>query len=78
MKPFRKFLTTPDLADSYIRVESSYGSATLKLADCNRTVELTFSYDKPKHLNKSLRKLAVLEEGITRLREELESKKETK
>ncbi len=74
MKTFRSFLTTPDLADSYVRVESSYGDVALKIADCSRAVYLTFSYGKPKHITTSLKKLAVLEKTLAMIRTELESK----
>ena len=74
MKTFRKFLTTVDLADSYVKVESSYEEATLKLADCDDTVFIRFSWSKPKHTKASLKKLAVLESAIKMVREALESK----
>ena len=74
MRTFRKFLTKTDLADSNIKVESSYGSLTVKIADCDKNVYLTFSYDKPKHIRESLKKLKVLEDGLAIAREELESK----
>ena len=73
MKPFRKFLTTQALADSYVAIESSYGDVNLKIADCDKAVSLSFSYNKVKHTKASLKKLSVLEFALKEIREELEA-----
>ena len=78
-KEYRKFLC--DDADSYISVyterEGGDMNASLKLADCNRNVNIDFSvwrHDSKKiTLKKRLAKLAIIEEGLARIRRFLES-----
>jgi len=74
MKTFRKFLTSVDLADSYVKVASGYDEVTLKLADCDDIILIGFSYAKTKHIRASLKKLEIIEHATALVREELESK----
>lgn len=60
----RKFLTKPEDADSYVHVTYySSGPVNFKLADCTRSVELSFS----KNHKDSLKKAKILLESVQQL-----------
>lgn len=77
---FRKFLTDLD-ADSYIKVmtwNDSFGSkggnAEVKIADCDRNVKLGFNHYNKRAALKSLKKINILIDSLTKLKVHLESK----
>lgn len=74
MKPFRKFLTDITHADSYIKIVAHADSIVLKLTDCDDNVCLWFNTTSKRRLKKSIKKLSVIEQGITLLKTELEER----
>jgi hypothetical protein len=76
MNTLRTFLEPADGADSYVAVYNVRGSTdiTLKIADCDRNVKLSFGVNK-KDQKYYLRKLKKLQSALEYIEKELKKKK---